>query len=232
MKTIIFIAHDQIEESSSHQFLLTTGQSMTAVNYVNLQTEYDSHGAFNSEKELARLEQYDRIIIQFQLFWYQAPAILKIWLDQVFSRELNHESTINKLANKEFGIVVLAGSKASHYQRGSSHQVTLTELLSPYYAFAHYFKMKYLQPFPLYQFQYMTEEEKFQLMVEYSFYIEKGLVDTFTLMQEYVEQLLENYVPSQLKLDEVDQIIYQQFFDSFQSQAEELGELNRLLKWD
>lgn len=232
MKTLILIAHDQLDQSSSHQFLLTTGQSITSADYVDLQSEYNNTGSFDSQKELDRLENYDRIIFQFQLFWYQAPAILKIWLDQVFSRNLDLESAGNKLADKEFGLVVLSGSKESHYQKGGQHQVTFSELVSPYYAFAHYFNMKYLKPFTLSQFQYMTEEEKFELMIEYSFYLEKGMVDSFTFMQGYMEELLEEYVPSRLELDEVDQIIFQQFSATFQTQADELNELNQLLKWD
>lgn len=30
-------------------------------------------------------EQYDRIVLQFPLYWYMPPAIMKMWMDTVWA---------------------------------------------------------------------------------------------------------------------------------------------------
>lgn len=42
-------------------------------------------GSFDLQSEQALLEQYDRIVLQFPLYWYMPPAIMKMWMDTVWA---------------------------------------------------------------------------------------------------------------------------------------------------
>ncbi|MDN4754469.1 NAD(P)H-dependent oxidoreductase [Porphyromonadaceae bacterium W3.11] len=42
-------------------------------------------GTFDIKKEQDLLEQYDRIVLQFPLYWYMPPAIMKLWMDTVWA---------------------------------------------------------------------------------------------------------------------------------------------------
>lgn len=191
-KTIVILAHPQIDGSSSHQFLIQSGELYTQVDYIDIAQEYRKHHTFYSEKELERLTKYDRIIFQFQLFWYQAPAILKIWLDQVFNYQMMRNDDHSFLAGKELGIVMIAGSKASGYVPGGRHGVTVSDLLTPYQAFASYWGMKWLPYFGMHQFHLKTESEKSRAMLNYVTYLNFGTVESFRDRQTQMLSILRS----------------------------------------
>ncbi|MCQ4504376.1 NAD(P)H-dependent oxidoreductase, partial [Vibrio parahaemolyticus] len=62
--------------------------------------------------ELELLKTHDRIIFQFPLYWYSAPAHLKLWEDTV----LEHADEF--LRCTELGIVETTGVSAKDYQAG------------------------------------------------------------------------------------------------------------------
>src|SRR5699024_10721896 len=116
------VAHPDVATSSSQQFLLSSGKHITEATYVDLQSEFDQNGLFNVESEQARLLEYDRIIFQFHLYWYQAPAIMKLWLDTVIEDRQTNDRFARQLAHKELGLVVVAGVKESQYQARSEER--------------------------------------------------------------------------------------------------------------
>lgn len=225
MKTITYIAHDDVSSSSSQQFLLAAGRSMTETDFVDLSVEYQENTKFDADIELERLQKYERIIFQFPLYWYQAPAIMKVWLDQVFGNTLKISKFKRLLSGKDFGIVCVVGSKANHYQLGGRDGVTISSLLSPYFAWANYMGLYFLEPFVIYQFQDKIEKEKMTLMMEYSMYLERGVVDNFYELQSYVLNKIKDI---KLELSPVESLLFQQFVNEFENRMQELEELNLL----
>lgn len=189
-KTLVILAHPQIEGSSSHQFLIQTGQRYTLVDYLDIAKTYQENHRFDSQVEIERLKKYDRIIFQFQLYWYQAPAILKIWMDQVFSYHIEASRNYKGFKGKELGVVVIAGSKEAGYMPGGRHGVTITQLLSPYMAFAKYWQMIWLPYLSIHQFQWMSETDKRHVMLDYVTYLNKGSVGSFRLKQSQLLEIL------------------------------------------
>lgn len=189
-KTLVILAHPNVEGSSSHQFLIQTGQRYGQVDYLDIASYYNQDGGFQADEEVERLLRYDRIIFQFQLFWYQAPAILKIWMDQVFNYQIIASNVEEILKGKELGVVVITGTKGSDYERGGRHNVTLSELLSPYQAFAKYWGMTYLPHFSLHQLNLMTDSQKHQAMLDYIVYLNEGYVDSFRKRQQQLIHIL------------------------------------------
>lgn len=226
--TIVYIAHPDSKSSSSQQFLLSSGQALSQAHFVDLQEEFDLNHAFSAEKEQERLLKYQRIIFQFPLYWYQAPAVLKEWIDTVFEEGNINPNFGLKLAGKELGLVVVAGIKAEHFQPGGREGISLSDLLSPYQALANYFQMTYLMPFNLHQFDSLTEAEKMKLIYYYGCYLEKGQYASRLVYQQYIIEKLQAIRDDQLDLSEIDQIIFDSWQDELEGQAEELSELYRL----
>lgn len=225
MRTIVYMAHPNVSESSSHQFLLSSGQSLTQTSYVDLSEEFSKQQVFDVESERKRLVAYDRIIFQFQLHWYQAPAIMKLWMDQVFENAYNDSSFLRQLKQKQLGIVLIAGVKASAYQVGGKEGRTISDLLSPYELFAKHFDMVYLQPLTIHQFNYLSEQQKMDLMIRYSCYLDTGKVDSFRTWQSYLVQKLEKLDSSHLDFSNEDQMIFEIFIQELVQQADEVDEL-------
>ncbi len=107
-------------------------------------------------REQAKIATADRVIVQFPLWWYGMPAILKGWFDRVFSNGfafgvLDEEGRVRKygdggLAGTTFLAVVSAGDRASALgTRGVSG--AMDEVLWPLlHGTAHYTGMRTLRP--------------------------------------------------------------------------------------
>ncbi|MFD1317478.1 NAD(P)H-dependent oxidoreductase [Loigolactobacillus zhaoyuanensis] len=182
MQTLIIVAHPQLAESSTQQFL-RQGANLADATWRPLQAP------FTLATEQAKLLSAERIIWQFPLYWYSAPAILKSWQDQVLTSEfaLRQQS----LAGKELGIVVTTDTKASAYQSGAAEQFTLAELLRPYQALANKLGLRWLPPFAIHQFKYQTEIQQQQLLIDYQQYLTLPQPATFEQRQQWFEQRLQ-----------------------------------------
>lgn len=203
MRTLVLVCHPEIEDSFSNQFLIQSGQYFTDhVDYYDLSKAWNQNQTFNSQNELEKMATYDRLIIQSHLFWYQPPAILKIWIDQVFHGRIDQKDTRRLLSGKELGMVIITGAKATSYQSSISHGATMDDLLSPYRAMAHYWDMKWLPYFIVDQLGLKSQEDQWELMVTYSAYLESGQVDSFRNLQDFVIKKLDDLLSQSSLINE------------------------------
>ena len=225
MKTIIYLAHDDLASSSSQQFLVASGRHLTEATYVDLGAQWQADPTFDRSEELDRLAQYDRVIFQFPLYWYQAPAVLKVWIDQV----LDQGTGLGFIAGKELGLVVIAGAPARNYQLAGREGVTVSDLLSPYYALSRYLGMRFLEPFTIFQFAYLSEAEKMRLMYDYALYLKTGEARRFNDLQDMIIQALQDL---DLNLSPVDQVVFDQFVMALEDQAQSLKDYQVVDQWE
>ena len=136
------------------------------------------------------MRQADRIILQFPLYWYAAPAGLKQWEDTVLTRTFVYGDHRYPLAGKELGIVVTTGMPAKAFQRGGAEQITLDAALAPLAAVANRAKMKWLPTFAIHQFAYLDEPAKLQLVVDYQRYLTQTQPDNLQNKQAWFAQHL------------------------------------------
>ncbi|XJS10329.1 NAD(P)H-dependent oxidoreductase [Aerococcaceae bacterium WGS1372] len=229
VRTIVYTAHPDIATSSSQQFLVSSGKHITDVEYVDLQSEWNIHKKFNKEREIERLKQFDRIFFQFNFYWYQAPAILKLWMDSVFEDKQTNPQFFNEFRGRELGIVVIAGVKEEHFQAGGREKRTLSELLSPYESFANYYQLKYLPIFSVHQFANKSELEKMKLMYEYSCYLEEGTHLSYLTFQGYLLRKLDELdLEEHLDLSAEQELIFNLWQNDLEDQADEVSELFEL----
>jgi len=130
-KTLIILAHPNINESTINKALIESIKNEPDITVHDLYATYKTVEAIDVAKEQALLLQHERIIFQFPLYWYSAPAILKEWQDKVLSYGFAFGPDGNKLAGKESKIVVSAGSPEYAYQAGFYNNFTLSEYLRP-----------------------------------------------------------------------------------------------------
>ena len=114
---------------------------------------------------------YDRIIFQFPLYWYSAPALLKKWEDDVLVRKFANAKHGGYLRHKQLGIVTTLGDPLKNYQAGASEHFSLSTLLTPYQALAAKAGMTYLPPFVISQFFYQVPRDEARILVDYQNYV-------------------------------------------------------------
>lgn len=159
------MGHPQIEDSSTQQFLKEAAD-LSEVTWYPVST-FDVEVA----KEQALIEQTDRLVLQFPLYWYSAPAVLKNWLDQVLTRHFAYPDAMGSLVGKELGIAVSLGSPAKSFAAGAKESFSLSQIMIPFQALANKLQMTFLPTFVIDQFGYQSEEMKAKLLIDYQRYL-------------------------------------------------------------
>lgn len=183
LKTLVVVSHPEINNSQTQQFL-QEGAKLQDVTWHHV----ESLQSIDVAKEQKLLFENDRIIFQFPLYWYAAPEGLKHWEDQVLTRNFVYGDGDDNLADKEFGIVVSTGMPLTAFHRGGSENFTIDEIMAPYYAIAKRGKMQIMPTFTIAQFQYLTEKDQMQLLIDYQRFLTQEYPDTLTHRQEWFER--------------------------------------------
>lgn len=170
MKTLIIVSHPTVEESGSQQFLI---QSLPEDEHITLHVLEQTYpdGKIDIEREQALLREHDRILFQFPFYWYSSPPLLKKWQDEVLTDHFAFGYRGTRLHGKEFGLVLVIGLPEKEYQTGGQEGFSISELTKPYQAMAKKTGMTYLKPLTIFQFPYLTETEKKELLIDYQQYL-------------------------------------------------------------
>ena len=97
MKTLFVLSHPTFNESFANQIIWHgLHELMPAAEFVHLDAAYP-HLPIDVAKEQARLAAADVIVMQFLMFWYSVPGLMKRWIDDVFVHGFAHGSQGNKL---------------------------------------------------------------------------------------------------------------------------------------
>lgn len=185
MKTLVIVSHPEMANSLVQNFLKASAQPFQdEVTWHDLATIQQLDVA----AEQALLRNHERIIFQFPLYWYAAPASLKTWLDTVLTGEFAFSGR-KPLQGKSLGIVVSTGIAGKHFQAGGSEQATLSEILRPYELVARKLGMTYLPPFAIHQFSYLTEAARQLLLVDYQRYLTQPIFNFEQKVAWFEQQL-------------------------------------------
>lgn len=75
---------------------------------------------------------HDKIIIQFPLYWYSYPPLLKRWFDDVFAYGWAYGSTGDKLKGKEFALAITIGDERNNYKKDGTIGFDIEEVITPF----------------------------------------------------------------------------------------------------
>lgn len=145
-KILINFAHPAKGRSKINAALRAAVEGLEGVTINDLYANYpDFHIDIQREQRLC--EAHDVIIFQHPFYWYQAPAIMKEWLDLVLEHGWAYGSQGKALEGKLFFQSITAGGDASTYQSNGFNKFTIGELTSPLRATANLCLMQGLPPF-------------------------------------------------------------------------------------
>lgn len=134
MKTLIILAHPDINHSKVNKSWKEELEKYP--NDIIIHELYKDYPDWNIdiEKEQQLLEAYNHIILQFPLYWYSYPPLLKKWLDDVFTHGWAYGSKGTKLKDKKFGIALSIGDIKDNYLPTGSVSFTVDEVITPFKA--------------------------------------------------------------------------------------------------
>ncbi|WP_341959425.1 NAD(P)H-dependent oxidoreductase [Pseudomonas sp. RC10] len=158
MRTLVIVAHPNIATSRVNSSWLNSLVNEKKFKIKNLIELYPNY-AFDIDQEQQDLSEAERIILQFPLFWYSCPAILKKWMDDVFTPGFAYARHGDKLKGKELMLCISVGAPEDGYRATGFNNFTLDELLRPFQQTANYIKARFLPPFIFYQSVFATDEQ-------------------------------------------------------------------------
>ena len=218
MQTLIIVGHPQPKDSETQEFL------KTAAGFLKQVTWHELAGIqqFDPIAERKLLLQNQRIILQFPLYWYYAPAILKKWLDDVLP-----ESSQFKLAQKQLGLVVSFSHALNEFKLGGRVGYSLSELLTPFAALAKHFEMQLLPIFPIERFAYLNQRQRQKLLLNYQQFLELPQPQTFADQEKWFLNKLSALIKqtNNAELQQKLKLIAEQITDN----QDQLAELTKLV---
>jgi len=155
---LILFAHPALEKSRVHRRLLRALPDLPGLTLHDL---YEAYPAFDIDvaQEQRLLLEHDLIVLQFPLFWYSTPPLLKQWEDLVLEHGWAYGSQGNALRGKRLLCLISTGGAAAAYQQGGYNRFTMRQLLAPLEQTAVLCKMTFLPPYIIHGAHRMDEPE-------------------------------------------------------------------------
>lgn len=169
-KTLIIMAHSNPNDSKINKRIKKALENEEHITYKDIKSLYQDYN-FDVKKEQKDLINAEKIIFQFPLYWWTAPAILKQWMDDVYAYDFafkydeNGEWQALNLQNKEFQMIVTIGGSEEDYK---NMDIKVKDCLSSYSITASSLGMKELKPYFLYgvDSHKYTSEQLDDIMIE------------------------------------------------------------------
>lgn len=98
--------------------------------------------------EQEALLRHDTVILQYPMFWFSTPAILKHWFDSVFTYQFAYGSKGDKLKNKKLFPSLTVGQVEGNFYDGE--HFLIDDFLRSIQKSAEYAQMEYLKPICLF----------------------------------------------------------------------------------
>ena len=145
-KIVVISGHPDLEQSHTNRIILDSLQ--TSLNDVEVRYLDRLYPDFkiDIEAEQKALLSAETIVLQFPFYWYSVPAILKKWIDDVFSYNFAYGSKGDKLQGKNFILSFTIGGPDEAYNPLGYNHFTIEQLILPLQQTAYLAKMHFCKP--------------------------------------------------------------------------------------
>ncbi len=101
----------------------------------------------NERDEQQALRRADAIVLQFPIYWFSAPALMKEWMDVVLQDGFAYGKGGNALVGKKVMLAVSTGGDEASYRAGEKHGADIAAFLLPFRMTAEFCGMVAAEPF-------------------------------------------------------------------------------------
>lgn len=153
---LLVMAHPALERSRANQRMMAAAQEVAGVTLHDL---YETYPTFTIDvrAEQKRLLKHAVIGLQFPMYWYSTPALLKEWLDLVWLHGFAYGVGATALKGKRLFVACSTGGPAEAYGPEGYNTYTMDEFLRPLEQTARLCGMEWEKPFVLHASGAKTE---------------------------------------------------------------------------
>ncbi|MDO4937445.1 MAG: NAD(P)H-dependent oxidoreductase [Sutterellaceae bacterium] len=168
-RVLVLNAHPDTAASTANARILETFQKLMPEAQIRTLAQKLGSNGFDIAAEQQALVESDVIVWQFPVYWYSAPALMKKWIDDVFTHGFAYGSEGTALHGKKLVLSMTTGAPQSEYSHEGSMHFTLEEFLPPFVQTANLCGLLYQTPVVSYGMMYIpgvnTDEQK-QLVLQ------------------------------------------------------------------
>lgn len=132
MNNILIVSgHNNLTNSFANKIILEKlAQLLPEAEFDYLGKLYPDY-QFDVAAEQQKLVNADVIVLQFPIFWYGVPSLMKKWFEDVFVHGFSHGATGNKLHGKKIVASFTTGAPESMYVEGGIQGYPIEAFLPP-----------------------------------------------------------------------------------------------------
>jgi glutathione-regulated potassium-efflux system ancillary protein KefG len=143
---LLVLAHPALERSRANRALAKAAKGHAGVTFKDLYETYPDF-VIDIEAEQAALRAHQVVALQFPLYWYSTPALLKEWLDLVWLHGFAYGEDGEALRGKTLFVACTTGASAKAYHAHGYNRFSMDEFLRPLEQTAHLCGMVWETPF-------------------------------------------------------------------------------------
>lgn len=143
---LLVLAHPALERSRANRALAKAAKGLSGVTFKDLYETYPDF-VIDIESEQASLTAHDVVALQFPLYWYSTPALMKEWLDLVWLHGFAYGEGGEALKGKKLFVACTTGASAKAYHAHGYNRFSMDEFLRPLEQTAHLCGMVWETPF-------------------------------------------------------------------------------------
>ena len=144
-QVVVISGHPDLASSNTNQVILDRLDTHSQVAVRRLDSLY-GNGSIDVAAEQQALLEAEVVVLQFPFYWYSVPALLKRWIDEVFSYNFAYGAKGDKLKGKALILSTTIGGPESSYDPLGYNHFGVEELLRPLQQTAYLAGMDYQQP--------------------------------------------------------------------------------------
>ena len=145
-KVLVISGHPDLSQSHTNQVILSSlDNALSNVEIRRLDTLYPNYD-IDVEAEQNALLSADIVVLQFPFYWYSVPALLKKWIDDVFSYDFAYGTKGDKLQGKSLILSFTVGGPKESYDPLGYNHFTIEQLIKPLQQTAYLAKMDFQSP--------------------------------------------------------------------------------------
>ncbi|WP_420546679.1 NAD(P)H-dependent oxidoreductase [Curvivirga sp.] len=145
-KTVVISGHPDLEQSNTNKVILDElRKELDDLVIRRLDILYPDY-KIDVEAEQKALLEADIIILQFPFYWYSIPALLKKWIDDVFSYNFAYGAQGDKLKGKQFILSFTVGGPEESYDPLGYNHFSIEQFMYPLQQTAYLAGMQYNKP--------------------------------------------------------------------------------------
>lgn len=174
---LLVVAHPRLDRSVVNARLTKTAAERPEIEIHDLYQAYPDY-QIDVAAEQERLLRHKVIGVQFPLFWYSVPALLKEWFDLVWLHGFAYGGSAPRLAGKTLFCAASTGGDERSYREDGRNGYSVEEFLRPLERTAALCQMRWAAPHLLHDAPRLRGERLEQAAQGYERYLDDLMRET------------------------------------------------------